>query len=401
VQTSNRSTAGSRKLRVDAVFLLLLPLICACVPASGPSNVRAGLRDLEAIERLEPDGFGPADDVAEVDVLALTADMKDFARGYLGEFSDPNDQVQMLGSIITHPGGLGFQYDQAKTRTAREAFEYRTGNCLTLSNLYIALARYLGLDARYQEVLLGDFWTRSGDLYLLNRHINVTGRLSGGRSYVIDFIHIDAEYVVNAKVVPDTRAKAQYYNNIGAELLGEGDNIAALAYFKKALTTDSTVDYVWSNLGTAYSRTGAAVAAEASFKKSLELNAQNWSAVNNLAFLYRKLGRLREAERQLERIKRFRLKNPYYRYELSEEAYRAGRYDEAIAHLKKAIALKPQEHEFHFALARSYYRRGDLTRAQSQYEEARRLAASGMDATVHERYGKGLDDLFEEGDAGG
>ena len=374
--------------------LLLAALVLGgCATTQGPARgAGAGRSDLSMIETLEDRPLGRARDVADIDVLALTPEMKAFANHYLQEFRDPYDRAQMLRYIITQPGLMGFQYDQAQTRTAADAFRYRSGNCLTLSNLYVALGRSVGLDARFQDVSLGESWTKTDDLYLLNRHINVKGRLRGGRTYVMDFIHIDTEYIHGARVVSDTRAKAQYYNNLGAGFLKDGNNTAALIYFKKAIETDPGMDYVWSNLATAYSRSDQFVAAEAAFRKSLELNGRNWSAINNLAVLYRKLGRLEEAEQQLAGIERFRMKNPYYRLALGERAYQRGDYAEAISHLKRAIAMNPREHEFYFALAKSYYRRGDRERASIHYDKARQLASAGV---ASERYKKGLEGLLE------
>ncbi len=373
--------------------LLAALLAGGCATTGRPSAPSPGGHgELSEIEALETTPLGRARDVADVDVLALTPEMKRFAKKYLTEFRDPYDRAQMLRYVITQAGLLGFQYDQAKTRSAVDAFRYRNGNCLTLSNLYVALGRYVGLDARYQDVSLGQSWTKTDDLYLLSRHINVKGRLAGGRSYVMDFIHIDTEYIHDAQVVSDEWAKAEYYNNIGADFLQAGNNSAALIYFKKAIVTDPRIDYIWSNLGTAYSRASEYVAAEAAFKKALELNDRNWSAINNLAVLYQKIGRLEEAEEQLAGIERFRLKNPYYRLALSERAYQAGDYKEAIAHLKRAVAMKPDEHEFYFALAKSYYRRGDRDKAESHFDKARQLASAGP---AYERYRKGLDTLLE------
>lgn len=391
-QIPSRAAAG-------ALCLSFMLSLAACnSTGTGALNTRSGVDKLAQIERLEQEHFGRADNVADVDVLAMTDEMKAYADRYLREFKNQQDRVQMLRYVIIHAGLLGFQYDQTKTRTAREAFELRTGNCLSLSNLYVAMARYMGLDARFQEVSLGNTWTKSDDLYLLNRHINVKGRLRGGGSYVMDFIHIDTEYVPGVQVVSDLRAKAQYYNNLGAEHLREGNNTAALVYFKKAIATDPDIDYIWSNLGTAYSRSGDLIAAEAAYRVSLDLNSSNWSAINNLAVLYQKLGRVDEARRQLAGIERFRLKNPYYRLQLSERAYQEGRYRRAISHLKKAIAMKPGEHEFYFALAKSYYRLGDLDSAQRNFDKARALAASDAE---RERYRVSLDALLEDKDSEG
>ena len=373
------------------VFALLLPL-AGCV-SSGTHHTRANLSPLAAVEHLEEHPTGRAREVRDVNAVAMNRSMKRFVNRYIKEFKNTNARVSMLKWVITHAGILGFQYDHEKTRIATEAYKFPTGNCLTLSNLFVAMARYLGIEAKFQEVSLGNSWRKQGDLYLLNRHINVTGRLPGGGRYVMDFIHIDTEYSPTAKVVSDERAKAQYYNNVGVEHLQAGDVYTAIAYFKKGIETAPELDYVWSNLGTAYGRLDELIASEGAFKTALDINSRNWSATNNLALVYQKMGRVEEAQQKLDGIARFRLKNPYYRFELSEHAYHEGDYKQAISHLRKAIALKPDEHEFYFALAKSYYRSGNRKKALTHFDKARELANS---ETATKRYNQSLDLLLEE-----
>ncbi|MCC7411047.1 MAG: tetratricopeptide repeat protein [Gammaproteobacteria bacterium] len=320
---------GAARAGIGAALCIVLLAGCAGAPAPRPDAADP----LRAVEALERQALPSAATVTDVDVLAVSPAMERFLERYLREYPDSRHRVDMLRYVIIHPGLLGFTYDQSRTRTAAAAFEARNGNCLTLSNLFIALARRLGIDAHYQEVSLGNSWTKHEDLYLLNRHINVRGRLRNGQGYVMDFIHIDTELAPNARTVTDARARAraQYYNNLGVEHLYARETAQAVAWFKKAIATAPELDYVWSNLATAYGRVSEYAAAEAAFHTALALNAENWSAINNLAILYRRTGREAEAERALGSIERFRLRNPYYRIELSEQAYQNGDYREAIA----------------------------------------------------------------------
>jgi len=366
-------------------------LLAGCL--GGPAAVRPGGEHLDAIEALERQPRPRAGVVADLDALAMDASMRAFLDRYVRPFANAGDRAQMLRYAITHPGLLAFRYDQHRSYTAREAFAHRAGNCLSLSNLYVAMARAAGLDARFQEVSLGNSWTRDGDLYLVNRHINVTGRLPGGGAYVMDFIHIDTEHAPGARVVADHNALAQLYNNRGIERLRAGDAAGAVAWLKRSLATDGSLDYVWSNLGTAYGRLEEVAAAEAAFARALAINAQNWSAINNLAILYRRTGRTLEAERTLAGIERFRLRNPYYRLELAEHAYQSGDYDEALAQAKRARTLGGHGHEIDFALAKAYHRLGDRRRAEAHLERARSLAARAGEG---ERYRAGLGELLAE-----
>ena len=50
------------------------------------------------------------------------------------------------------------------TRNAAEAFDARSGNCLSLVIMTAAFAKELGLPVRYQNVFVDEAWSRSGDL---------------------------------------------------------------------------------------------------------------------------------------------------------------------------------------------------------------------------------------------
>src|SRR5205823_9407557 len=81
---------------------------------------------------------------------------------------------------------------------AAEAFEARSGNCLSLVLMTAALARELGLEVRYQRVFSEDSWSRVGDIYVGSSHVNLTlghrsgdpRPLNGERVFTIDFMPV-------------------------------------------------------------------------------------------------------------------------------------------------------------------------------------------------------------------
>jgi transglutaminase-like putative cysteine protease len=51
------------------------------------------------------------------------------------------------------------EYDAEETLNASEAFDRKSGNCLSLVLMTAAMARELGLDVRFQNVRMDDSWT--------------------------------------------------------------------------------------------------------------------------------------------------------------------------------------------------------------------------------------------------
>ena len=75
------------------------------------------------------------------------------------------------------------------TLTAAETFESRVGNCLSQTNLFVASARYVGLDAVYEVAQLRPTWDHAGQAILRYEHIVASGILRGSGAYVFDYLH--------------------------------------------------------------------------------------------------------------------------------------------------------------------------------------------------------------------
>lgn len=102
-------------------------------------------------------------------------------------------------------------------------------------NLYVAMARYVNLDANFQTVEVQPNWDRRGNLLVLNQHINASGRIRGARSYVVDFTPEISLHQLTSSIVSDQVARSLYFNNLGVEELIQGNLEKAVVYFKNAL----------------------------------------------------------------------------------------------------------------------------------------------------------------------
>jgi len=90
---------------------------------------------------------GPEIQVADVDVLEVTPEMEAFLERYIMPYSNLETRLNLLTLAVTSSGVLGFDYDEARTLTAAQAFDTRSGNCIGFANMMIALAREAGLEA--------------------------------------------------------------------------------------------------------------------------------------------------------------------------------------------------------------------------------------------------------------
>jgi Flp pilus assembly protein TadD len=240
-------------------------------------------------------------------------------------------------------------------------------------NLYVAMARYAGLEASFQTVNVQPNWDRRGSLLVLSQHINATGKLAINSYYVVDFTPEIALQQLTARTVTDLDARALYFNNLGAEaLIGERAD-EALVYFKNALFLDPELSIAWNNIGTTYNRLGNPTFAEYSYEMAFNTDNTNATSINNLAKFYRGTGNIRLAREYEFAIQRFNNRNPYYHYAQGAVEMQARDYEAARLSFRRALRLKELEPDFYIALASVYVALGDREEAQKMRDSAENL----------------------------
>lgn len=311
----------------------------------------------------------------EVDPLYINDEIKQLIDGYIAPHDNEETIVDKLQDLLYGEDFLNVQYSDAKTHTALEAYYARSGNCLSVINLYVAMARYAGIEARFQTVDVQPSWDRRGDLLVLSQHINATGRLSVRRHYIVDFTPEIALQQLTSEIISDLQARALYFNNLGVESLIAGDSDQALVYFRNSLFLDPSSSITWNNIGAAYNRLGNARYAEYSYRKSFDADQRNATAINNLAKFYRSTGDARRAREYELAIERFNQLNPFYHFARGNLALAENDLDTARLSFRRALRLKEEEPDFYLALAKVYLAQGNEQGARKMLESARKLLA--------------------------
>jgi Flp pilus assembly protein TadD len=334
--------------------------------------------------------------VASEDVLALSPEMLGFIDANVHPKAFDGVRLQELIDAIINEGTFGLEFD-GKTRTAAETFRLRRGNCLSFSNMFVAMARHIDLDAAFQEVDIPPDWGFENDVFLLNRHVNVYIDLGPMGVHVVDFNIDDFKSSYDSRTISDARARAHYFNNMGVESMQAGDTAAALGYFRKAITeNDAQFSPAWSNLGTLYLRLDHSSYAEAAYLYALQYDNEDLVAMSNLARFYERQGDTERATAYRKQVKEHRRKNPYYRYQRAREAYATGDYDTAIKHLKYAIREKKNEDQFYHLLGLCYLQQGDQRAARHWLAKAQKVASTDA---LKSRYSSKLELLQAESES--
>ena len=278
-------------------------------------------------------------------------------------------------------GGLGITYDNAYTRTPIEAWRDRKANCLSLTALYVAACRSIGLEARYAESLRISRWRRIGTTVRYERHVVAVIPLgSMGHELVADFLpEIRRESQLLAVLEPK-RVLALFHSNRAVELLAEARQEEALLAANRSIQVDPALGVGWNILGVVQRSQGLDVEAEASFLKAISVDPKDGAPCGNLENLLRGQGREAEAMAYRERGLEIRKRDPFFNAFLAEEALQECHWEEAEKRIKQAIRLLPQEADFYLIQARLHLAQGQRKEAIKALEKARKWAMPDMQA---------------------
>ncbi len=393
----NGDSESIMKTSHKILTLLAVTLLFSCTafdkPRSSPDSQQISTKMLLENSPLLK-GVEPLD-LSKIDVLELSPQMIDFLDRWVDMYQ--RDYFKLRGLLYAVMGDGTFEviYDDI-TRTAQETFLDQRGNCLSFTSMFVAMARYLGLDANFQEVMVPPNWSAEGETFILSRHINVHVKIDTGQEMVVDFNMYDFRTSYDMQVVSDNRGRAHYFNNIGVEHMLDGDIPVAFANFRQSLREDMSFSPVWINLGTLYNREGYPQYAETAYLKALDADKSDIVALSNLAGLYEQQGQSELAVQYQRRIESHRMQNPYYRYHLARAAFDDGDYTTAISHLKYAVRKNEYDDTFYFLMSLSYLKSGDKEAAQYWMKKAEEVAE--MDAEkkrYHNKY-----DLIIRSDTG-
>lgn len=378
--------------RTPALLAAVVLASCAAPVEHKPAQLGSGSISSEMLLDSSPLAAAePSMTLPEVDILEVSPEMKVFLDDHVRGRRIDDEKLRLLIFAVMGEGTFDLIYDES-TRTAHETFDDRRGNCLSFTNMFIAMARYLELEADYQEVRVPPDWSLSGQVLLLSRHVNVMVRIGDSKT-VIDFNMPSLQIDYARNTISDQRARAHYFNNLGVEHMLEDRSGLALAHYHKALEEDGAFAPAWINLGILHRREGYPAHAEAAYLQALRSEPDNRVAMSNLANLYDEEGLVALAARYRKEVESHRMRNPYYRYMLANEAFADGDYRATIEHLEYALRTRTEDPRFYSLMSMSYLMIGDRKESAKWMRKAEDAAVRDAD---REQYSRKLNLLMEE-----
>jgi Tfp pilus assembly protein PilF len=363
-------------MRTVLIALLCLALAACATPAPAPLEPGALLLD---------EAFAPKSVPADPRVLTATDAMRSYLAVDIARELRDRGNLQGLVAALRTDTQLKLEYDSTITRTAAEAFEARSGNCLSLTVMTAALARELGLSVSFRRVLSEPVWSRSGDTLYASGHVNVVlapslasarATFHVGTGIIVDFMPGADLRTQRSQEINDRTVTAMYMNNRAAETLRSGRLDEAYWWARGAVTQDPRFLEGLNTLGVVYSQHGDLAHAERVFRYVLAIETDNVSALANLVRVLARSGRPAESVALANRLRQIESHPPFHFLDLGMAALRRKEYAVARDHFERELRRNAYYHEAHFGLAVAYLHLGEAKSAREHLSTALEMSTN-------------------------
>jgi predicted negative regulator of RcsB-dependent stress response len=285
--------------------------------------------------------------------------------------------------------GLSISYDWLSNKTAKEVFYEGRGNCLAYTNLYVGMAREVGLRAVYVDVTTVERVTREAEVIVNNGHIT-GGLVYGPDVIVIDFTRTPEREYHGFKVLDDLEAIANFYNNQGflygyfTEIkgpdMGFDPQQKELEMYEVALEILPSFHRARNNLGVALKRRGQVNDAIEQYKMAINHDPDFAEAHSNLGAAYYTLGRTDDAIKEFRIAAKASGSNAYFYHHLGVIQYQLKRYDEALDQFKRALSREPNLADARYYMGECYLKLGDEKKAIEEFRATLELDPNYLSA---------------------
>jgi cytochrome c-type biogenesis protein CcmH/NrfG len=377
------------------LLAVLLVLLAGC--ASAPPATLAPPAELFADASFAP----PSTPVDASDLFTLSPEMRDYlhSAAFTTSLHSMGKQKGLLEALYTR-GKLKVDYDSTYTRNAAETFRDRAGNCMSLVIMTAAFARELNIPVRFQSVDM-ESWTRSGDFYLLNGHVNI---MLGSRTeisdvlpeqvLVVDFLPLPEAETLGSHLLSEDEIVSMFQNNRAAEALISGRLDDAYWWARAAVTRHPASAAPLNTLAVIYDRHGNRPMAERVYRAALQREPENLTTLRNLQPVLVALGKTEEAQAIGRHLAELEPVPPFQYFHQGVAAYQGREYDKARDLFRKEIKRAPYNDEFHFWLAATYLQLGKFTDASKELALA---VDTSTQSEVRQRYSAKLAHLRQLG----
>jgi tetratricopeptide (TPR) repeat protein len=382
-----RSRAGERplssRLRLPAALLLAGVLLLA----AGCGTARKRIYGVDELREVLGDRLADEADETLVVPFEVTPEIVAAARQATRGLPDDYSRAVALIELILDQSRVAATYEALANKTAVETFRGGSANCLSLTNLFIGMARSLGMEVVYVDVTQIEELLEEGDYRVHTGHI-CAGLFHGNSFALIDFAGVPRKNYVRFRIIDDIEAVANYYNNLGFELArlrAEGgcadiDPDADIVNYERATRIMPGFAKAYNNLGVAYARRGRYPEAERAYRRAIELDPTLGEAYGNLGNLLLARRDLSTAPSMYQKAARYSSSAYYYLYKLGTAFYLDDDPDGAVRSFRRALRRRRSFAPAWIGLALALQQKGDLRGAEQALKSALRHDPENLEA---------------------
>ncbi|MFT4731598.1 MAG: tetratricopeptide (TPR) repeat protein [Gammaproteobacteria bacterium] len=323
-------------------------------------------------------------DLKVEDIFALTPLQKSHFLSYFNDKKHENIRGHVRVANYIQEFSVNFSY-QGKTLSATDAFDQKTGNCLSLAILSTAFIKETGLRFQYNKVHSEPTYQRYDNIELVSSHVNVTilsalnttGALWISGSITIDYFRGNNSF--NSVVASPEEVEVMFWNNLSSEAIIAGNLDLAFSYALKANSIDPLYPETLNLFAILYNRKGHSEYAYSVYDFMDKNEIVSFSAIDNFVSLLVNIGDTKRAAVLSNKIQHINDDNPYTWLYRGIAHLEKGEYVLAERYLLKSENYGPYLDEPLFNLAKLYAQQNRVKEARVALLKAKELANTSDD----------------------
>ena len=356
----------ARRTVVVAALVVVLTAASGCALLTSRDPVFLSHDDW--VSALRGQGVEPA---GVPDPLETTDEMRAFATEVAGGGTMFHKLSRIQGALFDR-SMFTIDQESPETLTAAEAFERKRGNCVSFTNLFLALARSVGIQLQAGLVIQRESSEKKDDLVLVYTHMVAVVRFVKGFA-IYDFFAAAERGKSEIRLLDDLALTGILVSNRGVAALRGRDVPLALSRFEAAVRLAPQFTGGWGNLGLARWKTGDAPGALEAYRRALAIDPHQPTVLHNLAALYQSQGKFESARSALAAAD-LKTASPHSLIVRGDLEMTTGDVKEALRNYRAARSIAPKSPDPLVAIARAELVRGDREAAREALEKALRLA---------------------------
>jgi len=318
-----------------------------------------------------------------------------YSRKCIGNAPNAKNKVEKLKGCL-QLSSKKIEYSQFANYNAVQCFSNKIGNCFSITNLAIGMAREMGLHAYYilVEDMIGNQDT--GKYIVHTNHIvcgillknymsdgvvanqSTFGLIQRDLMMIVDFIPNPRKYRYTIRLT-DIEATGLFYNNIASGKMMEGKYKEAKAYFKLALSLYPNSYQIHNNLGVLYLKLGVWNKAEIHFEKALVYVKFPDLIMSNIVRHYERIGKPEKVEIVLKKLENAKRRNPYFYIAQSKKNIIKGNSEKALVNLKIAKKINSNLPEVYSLLSKVYKTLGNERKSKKYWKKFTKMAVAKVE----------------------